>query len=57
MRSRETARITRETTTCETEGCGRPAQGPLCETCELERALYHREGRRTGFLAAPPRPR
>jgi hypothetical protein len=35
----------RPTQTCLNEGCGRPAEGPICETCELEWGLYHREAR------------
>lgn len=30
---------------CANEGCGRPAEGGLCENCALERSLFHREER------------
>jgi len=36
-----------DTKTCSNPGCGRPAQDdrPLCDSCELEWSLFHREAR------------
>jgi hypothetical protein len=45
MRWRKSMKPARPTQTCLNEGCGRPAEGPICETCELEWGLYHREAR------------
>jgi hypothetical protein len=42
---------------CRNEGCNRPAEGIVCETCELEWDLYRRDARRASLSAASPRPR
>ena len=43
--TRETEVTTRPARICSNEGCGRPADGSLCENCALERSLFHREER------------
>ncbi|HEY7863233.1 MAG TPA: hypothetical protein VIE39_06220 [Thermoanaerobaculia bacterium] len=57
MRWRKPARPARQMEMCRNEGCNRPAEGIVCETCELEWDLYRRDARRASLSAASPRPR
>ena len=55
MKNNEAAATGQETSTgiCVNEGCGRPAEGALCDECALEWALFHRE-QRDGVGPADP---
>ena len=56
MRNERAAAAARSRTAaiCANEGCGRPAEGALCDRCALEWALFHRDERREICGAGAP---